>query len=293
MQSVTSQRHLLLAMPPRFLGGFFHHGTDNHWLGLFAALSLLALAVGCASGPTPPSYPAFINSDELPDIFMASLPGIRAKQFVGDFHTRSTSNRVDLPADWQGTTGGSPGKALEIFVLEGELRLSDISLGSGGYAYIPPGSLGFNMQSDGGARILYFLDDVVSSALIRTPLILDSSLVDWQATDAIGVFTKDLRADPGSGGRTWLLRVEPQAQIAWQSTSVLREGYLVSGQYRDSECVNGEPYTDTYFPGGYFHRPANSVYGGSEAAALVEAIWFLRESTGSTTVVTGCKIAPQ
>ena len=178
------------------------------------------------------------------------------------------------------------------FIDSGDL-IDASRLGSGGYAYIPPGSLGFNMQSDGGARILYFLDDIVSSALIRTPLILDSSLVDWQATDAIGVFTKDLRADPGSGGRTWLLRVEPQAQIAWQSTSVLREGYLVSGQYRDSECVNGEPYTDTYFPGGYFHRPANSVYGGSEAAALVEAIWFLRESTGSTTVVTGCKIAPQ
>ena len=262
-------------------------------IGLFATISLLALAAGCASGPTPPSYPAFINADELTDIFMASLPGIRAKQFAGNFHSRSASNRVDLPADWQGTTGGSPGKVLEIYVLEGELWLSDISLSSGGYAYIPPGSLGFNMQTDGGARILYFLDDVVSSALIRSPLILDSSLVDWQATDTIGVFTKDLRADPGSGGRTWLLRVEPHAQISWQSTSVLREGYLVSGRYRDSECVNGEPYTDTYVPGGYFHRPANSANGGPETAALVESIWFLREATGSTTVVAECNTTAQ
>ena len=260
---------------------------------MLPTISLLALMAGCASGPTPPSYPVFVISDELPDIFMANLPGIRAKQFAGNFQTRSTSNRVDLPADWHGTTGGSPGKALEIFVLEGELRLADISLGSGGYAYLPPGTLGFNMQTDGGATILYFLDDVVMNALIRSPIILDSSLVDWQATDEIGVFTKDLRADPGSGGRTWLLRVEPQAQIAWQSTSVLREGYLVSGQYRDSECVDGEPYTDTYLPGGYFHRPANSANGGPETAALVEAIWFLRESTGSTTVVAACNIAAQ
>jgi len=248
---------------------------------------------GCASGPTPPSYPAFIQSDDLPDVFMAGLPGIRAKQFAGDFRTRTTSNLVDLPADWHGTTGGSPGKSLEIFVLAGELRLADMTLGSGSYVYVPPGTLGFNMQTDSGAQILYFLDDVIEGAVIQTPLILDSSLVGWQPTDAIGVFTKDLRADPGSGSRTWLMRVEPLAQISWQSSSVLREGFLVSGQYRDSECVDGVPYTETYFPGGYFQRPANSVSGGPEASALSEAMWFLRESAESTTVVATCEVAVQ
>lgn len=256
-------------------------------------IALLGFATGCASGPTPPAYPAFIQADDLADVFMASLPGIRAKQFAGDFRTRSTSNRIDLPADWHGTTGGSPGKSLEIFVLEGELRLADMTLGSGSYAYVPPGSLGFNMRTDDGARILYFLDDVIDGAVIQTPLILDSSLVDWRATDTIGVFTKELRADPGSGSLTWLLRVEPLAQISWQSSSVLREGFLVSGQYRDSECVNGEAYTETYIPGGYFRRPANSVNGGPDASALSEAIWFLREFTESTTAIATCEAAVQ
>lgn len=258
-------------------------------LRFLTSISVLALAAGCASGPAPPAYPAFVQADELPDIFMASLPGIRAKQFVGDPQSRSTSNRIDLPPDWQGTTGGSPGKALEIFVLEGRLRMADVELGPAGYAYLPPGTLGFNLQTDAGARILYFLDNFNQSAMIRTPLILDSGLVDWGPTDMIGVYAKDLRVDPGSGARTWLLRIEPEAQIAWQSSSALREGYLVRGEYRDSECVDGEPYTEVYTAGGYFHRPADNVNGGPEASALTESIWLLREFSSSTiNTAVGC-----
>jgi len=61
------------------------------------------------------------------------------------------------------------------------------------------------------------------------------------------------------------------------------EGYMVSGQFQDSECVDGEPYTDVYLPGGYFRRPSESVHGGPAATALTESIWFLRESYESTT----------
>jgi quercetin dioxygenase-like cupin family protein len=246
-------------------------------------IGLVAITAGCASGPPPPAYPAFIRSDELPDVFMASLPGIRAKQFAEDAGMRSTSNRIDLPPDWQGTTGASPGKALEIFVLDGELRLADVTLVSGGYAYVPPGSLGFNLVSDDGARILYFLDNFDPGAMIRSPLILDSGLVSWQPTSAIGVFSKELRSDPGSGARTWLMRIDPEASIPWQSSSSTREGYLVSGEYQHSECVAGEPFTDIYATGGYFQRPAEAVNGGPEAIAMTETIWLLREAKQSTT----------
>ena len=79
-----------------------------------------------------------------------------------------------------------------------------------------------------------------------------------------------------------MLRVVPDAGIAWQSSSVLREGYLVGGQFQYSECVDGEPYTGIYTTGGYFNRPADAVSGGPETAALSESIWFLRESGAST-----------
>lgn len=240
------------------------------------------LLTGCASAPEPPPYPAFVIADELPDLFLATLPGVRAKEFSGDARSRSVSNRIDLPEAWSGTTGGAPGKALEIFVLSGELKLADIELTRGGYAYVPPGSLGFNMQTDDGARVLYFLNDYDANAIIGTPIILSSDLVDWQPTDTVGVFSKELRMDPGSNERTWLLRYEVGAQIPWQSSSATLEGYLISGQFQDSECVPDGPFTEIYLPGGYFRRPADAVHGGPDASALIESTWFLRERRTST-----------
>ncbi len=244
---------------------------------------LVFTGTGCASSPDAPSYPSFVISDELPDLFLATLPGVRAKEYSGDARTRSVSHRIDLPTGWSGTTGGAPGKALEIFVLTGELTLADISLTEGGYVYVPPGSLGFNILSDEGAQILWFWSDFDANAVIRSPLILDSDLVDWQATDEIGIFSKDLRVDPGSGERTWMMRYEVDAKIPWQSSSASLEGYLMSGQLQQSECVEGLPYTDIYFSGGYFKRPADTIHGGAEAAVLSESIWFLRERRKSET----------
>ena len=260
-------------MPPSF------------WAAFFALL-----AAGCASGPPKLPYPAFVQSKELPDIFLASLPGTRAKQFAGDPQTRRTSNRIDLPQAWKGTTGAAPGKSLEIFVLAGDLRVGDIKLGSGGYAHVPPGSFGFNLQTDEGARILYFLDDVDPLALIRTPIILDTRLVDWQPTDVDGVMSKDLRSDPGNGARTWLVKIATDAKLPWRSSSVTREGYLANGQFQDSECVAGEVHTWTYTPGGYFYRPPNALHGGPDAMAITESVWVLRERTaGSEQTADACQ----
>jgi hypothetical protein len=91
-------------------------------------LFLLATLSACAGGPPEAPYPAFIQVDELEDIFMATLPGIRAKQLAGDPQTRRTSNRINLPPDWKGTSGGMPGRSMEIFVLAGALKLADIEL---------------------------------------------------------------------------------------------------------------------------------------------------------------------
>ena len=246
------------------------------------ALLLTALLAGCAATAEAPSYPAFVVSDELPDLFLASLPGVRAKEFAGDMRSRTVSNRIDLPEGWSGTTGGSPGKVLEIFVLSGDLSIADVDLGPGGYVYVPPGSFGFNLVTDDGARVLWFLSDLDGDATIQSPLILDSELIDWQATDRIGIFSKELRADPGSGERSWLMRYEPGAEIPWQAHSAALEGYLMSGHVQQSECVGGLPYTDVYLPGGYFKRPADAVHGGPEASVLSESVWFLREKKPST-----------
>ena len=245
---------------------------------LFSFLLLFSLAAGCASENRKPElpYPAFVVTDEMPDIFLAALPGVRAKEFTSDMRTRASSNRVLLPPDWSGTTGGSPGKSLEIFVLDGRLSFSDFELGAGGYAYVPPGSLGFRLATESGALILYALDDVEAAAVIRSPIIIQSDVVAWRETRP-GVYEKELRYDPGTGARTWLMRLDPGAALPYTSSTVSREGYLVEGEVRHTECFQGEPKTAGYLPGGYFRRPPDTVNGGPDSTVIVPAVWFLRE----------------
>ena len=235
---------------------------------------------GCASSQPDVPYPAFVRVDEIPDVFIAGLPGVRAKGLVGaDSDSAGGGYRIDLPSSWQGTSGASPDKTLEIFVIDGELSVADVGLKRGGYAYLPPGTLGFKLKSSTGARVLYFLDDIEPSAVIKTPLILESGLLDWEETGIEGIAVKELRADPGSGARTWLQRIEPGAKIPWQSSTANREGYLVVGNYTHSECVGSEVATDVYYPGGYVYRPAHSINGGPESFAATTSIWLFRELT--------------
>jgi len=260
-----------------------------------SAATLLLSACAATAPQTP--YPAFIQVDDLPIVFIAGLPGVRAEQLAGNPQTRRSSNRILLPPDWQFTTGASPGKSVEIFVLAGEVELVDLTLGAGGYAYIPYGSTGLQMKTSQGASLLYFLDDADPSAVIQTPLILSSDLVSWtplsESPNDIGLSEKELRADPGSGARTWLRKIDPHASQSWQQSSSTREGYLVAGSYRDSECINGEALTGDYVTGGYFHRIPGAVYGGPDAASADGAVWFLRTlEKESLQTIAECKPVP-
>lgn len=236
--------------------------------------------LSCAASTPPLPYPAFIQVGELPDTFIAGLPGVRAKRLAGNTESGGSGHQVLLPADWQFTTGAAPGQSVEIFVLAGEIRLADLALGPNGYAYLPAGSTGLQLQSSRGASLLYFVDDADPSAVIQTPLILNSDLVEWmplsESPNDIGISVKDLRADPGNGARTWLMKIEPFASQGWQRSSTVREGYLVAGSYRDNECVNGVAVSGIYAPGGYFQRLPGAVFGGPDAASADGAVWFLR-----------------
>jgi len=260
----------------------------------YALIALVAiLLAACAGGPPKIPYPAFIQVDELEDIFMASLPGVRAKQLSGDPQTRRTSNRIDLPRDFKGTSGGVPGRSMEIYVITGELLIADISLESGGYAFLPAGSLGFNLSASEGARILYFVNDTDPDSIIRSPIIINSNLLDWEETSKVGVSSKELRNDPGNGAKTWLVRVATGASQPWESSSALREGYLVTGNQQYAECIDGKAQLWQYMPGGYFYRPANTISGGPESLALTEAIWLMREtSKGDVTSWPSCVAQP-
>jgi hypothetical protein len=249
----------------------------------------ITFIAACTSGAPKVPYPAFVQVDELEDMFMASMPGIRAKQLAGDPQTRRSSNRIDLPTDWKGTSGGAPGRSTEMFVLEGSLTIADIELPPGGYIFLPAGSLGFNIESKEGARILYFVNDTDPESIIRSPIIIDANLLPWEPTNVPGVSIKELRRDPGNGAATWLEQIDAGVSTPWQSSTALREGYLVTGRFAESECVEGKVLTWSYAKDGYFYRPAGAVHGGPESGGDVDVTWFLRETEeGTNSIETSC-----
>jgi hypothetical protein len=247
-----------------------------------ARLLFCLLLAGCASTPEAP-YPVFIRTAELPDTFLAGLPGVRAKHLAGNPDTRRSSDLVTLPPDWSFTTGGFPDKSVEIYVVAGSVKIGEFLLEPGGYAFIPGGSTGFELSSEGGARLLYFLDDEDTGGVIQTPLVTNQNLLTWATSggvDGFGLAEKVLREDPGSGARTWLLRVDPGALLPWRQASVPEEGFLLEGAYLHSECVAGVVLTGSYEPGGYFYRPAQAVNGGPESGAAGQtAVWYMRRLT--------------
>lgn len=249
-------------------------------LRISLCVATLSLIGACAGKAPQVPYPVYMHASEISDTFMAGFPGTRAKVFSEDVRSRRASMMLQLPSDWSFGTGATPGKTLEIYVLTGDLKLGEFELGPGGYAFLPSGSMGVGMSSVNGALLLYFIDDVQPEAVIQTPIISDSGLLTWRsASDAIddfGISTKELRSDPGSGARTWLLKIEPGAVQDWQQASAPQEGILLSGQYRHSECGADGIVRGEYLEGGYFLRPSNSVNGGPESAAMLTSIWLMR-----------------
>ena len=262
-------------------------------LGIYAgSLAAAAALTACMSSPGARlPYPAFIQAAELEPVFTAALPGTRARPLFLDGREGVASLLLMLPPDWDWNAGGAPGKSLEIYVLEGEIRLGEVTLKSGNYAWLPAGSTSLPMSTEAGARLLYFLDDADPHAVIRTPLFTSRDVVPWQPVEGSdGVQRKVLRSDPGSGATTALLRVAPGTRKAgWRASSAGMEGYLLSGHYRVSACVGGEAVTGDYAPGGYFRRPAGAVTGGPEAGSETGAEWLVREAArGARTEYGAC-----
>ena len=243
-------------------------------------IAALVFITACSSTRPEVFYPVFIQTVDVPDAFLAGFPDTRAKVYSADNRTRRSSMRLQLPSNWSFATGAAPGKSIEIYVLDGDLTLGEFELGPGGYAYLPSGSMGVNMSSVSGALLMYFIDEVQANAVIQTAIISNSNLLNWQSeSDAIeefGISTKELRFDPGSGARTWLLKIEPGAVQDWQKASTAQEGFLLSGHYRHNECSPFGPVYGEYTDGGYFLRPENMVNGGPDSAALTTSVWLMR-----------------
>ena len=223
---------------------------------------------------------------------MASLPGIRGKQLAGDPQTRRTSNRIDLPPDWKGTSGGMPGRSMEIFVVEGLVTIADIELPPGGYAFLPAGSLGFNMDSEEGARILYFINDSDPESIIRSPIIIDTALLDWAPHLRRALRPKNCAATLAMAPRHGCCGL--RQVVAAMAVVVSTPRRLPSSRYLSAQRMRAWRGAYLAVHAGRILLPARGrVNGGPLSGGETDAVWFLRETErGKETTVSGCVAAP-
>ena len=93
---------------------------------------------------------------------------------------------------------------------------------------------------------------------------------------ALKLQVRDLYQVPQSGQRTWLLRAGADLTLPWERHRTIEEGYLVSGDYRLFECLEGREKRFDYRAGGYFYRAPGIVHGGPSSGSSGEIVMLLR-----------------
>ncbi len=180
----------------------------------------------------------------------------------------------------------------EIFVLEGRLRLehktqqeslAQHDLAKHDYAHIPSLVRVASLQATAASRLLVFFDPARSTdgnalSVVRT------TASDWtagmvSARDtgiALKLQVRDLYQVSESGQRTWLLRAGADLTLPWERHRTIEEGYLISGDYRLFECLEGREQRFDYRTGGYFYRAPGIVHGGPSSGSSDEIVMLLR-----------------
>jgi hypothetical protein len=86
-----------------------------------------------------------------------------------------------------------------------------------------------------------------------------------------------LRQDEETGARTWIAGVlSGHPDYTWETHPTWEEGYLLEGEYRLAECLDGKSRAGIYTPGSYFFRPSGIPHVGPEAGAKGYAVWLFR-----------------
>ena len=246
-------------------------------------LGALLIASCKTTGPNVP-YPAYVVPwTDLPDMFIAGLPGVRAKPLVGaTSDATGGSFRIDLPTSWQGTSGAAPDKSLEIFVIEGELSVADVRLKRGGYAYLPPGTLGFNLKSATGAR----------SSLLPGRRRAIGGYPDAPDTGEHGTrlgrhgHRRAVEERTALGSRQWCTQLAAKNRAGRGDSLgvVFREPRGLLPHRQVTRIPSASPASRApiaYLPGMYLYRPGDSINGGPESVAETTSIWFFRELSES------------
>ncbi len=211
----------------------------------------------------------FIQSTEL-ELQPWQVSGITANAYARtlsrDPGTGAATELVNFPAGWSAPIG-SFSTNIEIFVLDGHLKIGSYRLKQHSYAYIPAGicSGPWEAQKETNALWMsastqYFIanaEHVTGTHRNYIPS-LDTSALPWSGAITPGfppgAMRKSLRTDPHTGASTWLLGVLPQwSDNRIEIHPVVEEAYVVMGEMNTP--------LGKMTPGCYFWRPAHIPHG--------------------------------
>jgi hypothetical protein len=159
----------------------------------------------------------------------------------------------------------------EIYVLEGDLTINDITYGPDAYAFLPSGWSRARAYSRGGAVVLsyfsgepFWREGAGDCDESRAVPYLDALHMPWDMTvndqrlAYLGISRKDLRRDPKTGERTFLSMMLPQSEPPGRTGKqerhpIVEEAFLIAGSLTGPQ--------GTMHPGAYFWRPPGLMHG--------------------------------
>lgn len=204
---------------------------------------------------------------ELRGLAGSDDPSANVRLLSLDLDNGASTEHVEFIETLQ-APGGLFTSDLEIFVLEGKLKIGIYELEKHHYAFIPKGVCVGPWFAEKGTKILWmpskelrYIASDLSKKDARSDLFipqLDPNAMVWQPTETpgfpIGAMRKTLRVDKNSGQTTWLLGLLPQ----WREHRV--ETHPVS---EEAFVLQGSLYSQAGHMGKdcYFWRPPHIPHG--------------------------------
>ncbi|MFC7292790.1 DUF4437 domain-containing protein [Hirschia litorea] len=236
----------------------------------------------------------FLNSKELTSHTHALAWGLPSKTLRQNSET-GIALEVTFPEQYNIQAENVEfNKAVEIFLLEGELQFQDITLNARDFIQIPAGVSIPRPAASKNARFLMFFEEgniEYKSTDTALPLIDASKWLivrddenPWVAGEAmkkagrddVPLLIKHLKNDPLSGARSHLVSVKPGVIVPWEMHPVAEEAYIIEGDYTLAECLPTGSVVGEYLQGGYFYRPKGIAHSGPKSGTKTGVTMLIR-----------------
>lgn len=293
-----------------------HHSGRYRFILLAASALLLCPTAFAGDVRIPESrdrssaFVGFVQEHNLHQrpLVLSGLQTAEFKQLSFDEQTGARTILAKLPPGWRQPPGHHSAD-LEMFVVEGGLRIGDRPLGRYAYAYYPAG-YSHTYGTEDGATVLQFWSgppDFTAGAEHRPEADLAGAIDGLHyhdvPTDGPGslpgfrdepvmenspVHVKLLRHDESTGQKTWIMTSPGGYPVMsgeghlplWASSTSWQEGFLIAGDMTIAECLPEGQVAGTYTPNGYFFRPAGIRHGGLSQFSDTFSVWLYRSGPG-------------